>query len=205
MIKLLESKVIEDLLNQEEVKEFLDLHQKVFPAKSETDDDGNITRRVTLHFDNPTMEKIAERNGLKVHNKFVTINTINPAELHSGTGVGPYPYMLMIPLQVTPTTAQPTTIAMNQHVEEFGQHDWYPDNESIQGVSGLTEGTFDVEEYEKEFAHVEEGKLDGLSIKEVFHWKVGDALLKDSRLLAMAGAFEENERKIYIISNVDNI
>ena len=113
--------------------------------------------------------------------------------------------MLMIPLQVTPTTAQPTTIAMNQHVKEFGQHDWYPDNESIQGVSGLTEGTFDVEEYGKEFTHVEEGKLDGLSIKEVFHWKVGDAFLKDSRLLAMAGAFEENERKIYIISNVDNI
>ena len=109
----------------------------------------------------------------------------------------------MIPLQVTPTTAQPTTIAMDQHVEEFGQHDWYPDNESVQGVTGLTEGTFNAGEYGKEFAHVEEGKLDGLSIKEVFYWRVGDAFLKDSRLLAMAGAFEENERKIYIISNVD--
>ena len=91
---------------------------------------------------------------------------------------------------------------MDQHVEDFGQHDWYPDNESIQEVTGLTEGTFDVREYGKEFAHVEEGKLDGLSIKEVFYWRVGDAFLKDSRLLAMAGAFEENERKIYIISNV---
>jgi len=37
----------------------------------------------------------------------------------------------------------------------------------------------------------------------VFYWRVGDAFLKDSRLLAMAGAFEENERKIYIISNAD--
>ena len=197
MIKLLEAKVITDLLIQEEIKEFLELHQDTKPASSEIDDDGIITRRSTLHFDNATMEKIAERNGLKVHNKFVTVNTINPAELHSGTGVGPYP------LQVTPTTAQPTTIAMDQHVKEFGQHDWYPDNRSIQEVTGMTEGTFDAGEYGKEFAHVEEGKLDGLSIKEVFYWRVGDAFLKDSRLLAMAGAFEENERKIYIISNAD--
>ena len=42
MIKLLEAKVITDLLIQEEIKEFLELHQDTKPASSEIDDDGMV-------------------------------------------------------------------------------------------------------------------------------------------------------------------
>lgn len=203
MIKLLEAEVVTGLLTEEEVNEFLGLHENTEPTTIKYDDDGNITRRATQHFDNVSMEQVGVRHGLKFNNEFVVVNTINPSELHSGTGVGPYPFMLMIPLQITPEDAHPITFAMDQYVEEFGTHDWYPDKASIHGVTGLIEGTFDVGEHEKEFSHVEEGKLDGLSIKKAFYWKVGDAFLKDSRLLAMANVFVENERKIYIIANAD--
>lgn len=142
---------------------------------------------VNYKLDKPNMYWILEELGITnvkiVGGNF--FNTPNPFHVHTDNGKDNEPdFNVLIPLSF----AEPfSTIIFDQKYSGYASHFWvgsiykyFPDpiyNErktDYNGVEGLTEKSFNVNDYVKYLTHLPYESLHGLSINKVHEWNDGD-------------------------------
>lgn len=142
-------------------------------------------------------------------------STPNPFHVHTDTGkkeeLGQLTpkYNIVIPLT---EDEDHNTVIFDQQWNGDASHfmvgsiyKYWPDpvynlrKNSYHGVKGITDFNFDIVKYKTYLKHLPYETVQGLSIKEVIPWKIGEALIFDSSLLHCGSYFHGVKKGLTIL------
>ena len=142
-------------------------------------------------------------------------STPNPFHVHTDTGkkeelgdLNPK-YNIVIPLT---EEEDHNTVIFDQQWHGDASHfmvgsiyKYWPDpvynnrKDSYQGVKNITDFNFDIVKYKSYLKHLPYETVQGLSIKEVVPWRIGEALIFDSTLLHCGSYFQGIKKGLTIL------